>query len=296
MITEGLLLNVLCGIGFASLGAILSFVTQKEINVFGYYFIGSILAFCGGAIFQMDWSLITSVERISELLFWMLCGAILNCLGHLLLYYNMRNFHKGASWAVAMSALLIPYCGSVFLWGEKLTFAGTIGIVVILSGIGGLAVARRDSSNGQLNIIWFISAISNFACYGGAQLCMGVPSHWSGWHDAANLRSTISALFCAVFMLGVILVRKERIEKITIPYAAAYSIVYLGTLILIYRTLDILTPVGLSKIFWPLGAGVCIVSFCIFSHLRFKEKFSRIDIIGITGIILGLLFIAEIVS
>ena len=295
MISEGIVLNICCGLCFASLGVVLSLASSNNINIYSYYFLGSLFAFTGSAVLVVEWQSIPEMTRCGELVMWMSTGSIFNCLGHLLLFFNMKHFHKGASWAIAMSALIIPYSASTFIWGEQVTLSGICGCIIIIIGIIGLSIARKDSAGARKGNLWLLSSLANFVCYGLAQICMGVPSHWEHWLDSANLRSPLSALLCAVFMFIVMILNKQTGYRKTLVYGIVYSVIYLTALCLIFKTLDILSVFEMSKIFWPLGSGVCIFSFCIYSHIRFREKFSRLDVCSIIILLCGLILISDLI-
>jgi multidrug transporter EmrE-like cation transporter len=194
-----------------------------------------------------------------------------------------------------MSALTIPFLASLLIWGEPLTGSGAAGLLLVLAGIGCLAAGRRDAGTGRINFRWLLLAALNLLGYGLAQTCMGVPSHWAGWSDAANLRTPMSALFCGLQQLGILFFLRRLPQKRAVPRAFFYSLIYFSALLGIYAALDILSRHGLSRIFWPLGSGFCITVFTIYSHVVKKERFCRWDLAGLAGIVAGLVLLAEII-
>ena len=293
---KGIALNLLCGIMFAVLGAILGRVAEKKVDVYSYYFWGSIFAFLWSCT-MIKWNKpIMSHNGFWMLVFWMFMGSMFNNIGHLLLYHNMKYYHRAASWAVAMSALSIPFIASLLFWNEPVTTGSIGGLMMILCGIGLLAAARRDSGSGQINLKWLGLAVANLLGYGLAQAAMSVPSHCEGLNDLAHLRTPLSALFCGLQQLGIILIIRKRSPEISaLKIGIAYSLVYFLALICIYAALDILSEYKISRVFWPLGSGTCIVAFTIYSHLVKKEHFSQVDILGLAVIVIGLLLLGGIV-
>lgn len=291
---SGIVLNLMCGLLFASLGAVLGKAADKKIDVYSYYFWGSMFAFIW-SFGLVGWNGLGSGTRIGELALWMFAGSTCNNAGHLLLYHNLKNYHRAASWAVGMSSLAVPFVASLLLWGEPLSGGGVVGLTLILSGIGFLAAGRRDAGTGRINLKWLGLASANLWAYGLAQVCMGVPSHWTGWSDVAHLRTPLSALFCGLQQWGILLWLGRRPEKRAVKTALLYSLIYLVALIGIYASLDILSRHGMSRIFWPLGSGTCIAAFTIYSHTVKKEHFSWLDLVGLSGIIIGLAFLTGLI-
>lgn len=289
------LLNICCGLMFATLGGILGRAAEKKIDVYSYYFWGSMFAFLWSCTLIQWNSPIIADEFLLELIFWMFLGSMFNNIGHLLLYYNMKHYHRAASWAVAMSALSIPFLAALLFWGEPITVAGISGLLIILGGIGLLAAARRDSGTGKINLKWLGLAFANLLAYGLAQVTMSVPSHCDGLNDLAHLRTPMSALFCGLQQLAIILFLKRRPHSGAAGIGLIYSLVYFSALMGIYTTLDIMSKYNISSIFWPLGSGTCIVAFTIYSHVVKKEHFSQLDLAGLTMIIIGLLLLGGII-
>ncbi len=293
---NGIILNLLCGLMFATLGAILGHTAEKKIDVYSYYFWGSMFAFLWScSLIKWDGPLI-SHNGFWILAFWMFLGSMFNNIGHLLLYHNMKYYHRAASWAVAMSALSIPFIAALLFWKEPITAGGIGGLLMLLCGIGLLAAARKNGGTGKTNLKWLGLAIANFLGYGLAQTAMSVPSHCEGLNELAHLRTPLSALFCGLQQFGVILViRRRSPEAGAVKIGLVYSLVYFAALIGIYAALDILSEYKISRIFWPLGSGTCIVAFTIYSHLVKKEHFSRLDFAGLAVIIIGLLLLGGII-
>ncbi len=291
---SGIVLNLACGLLFAVLGAILARAAEKKIDVYSYYFWGSMFAFAGSCV-MVKWVCPTEVSRFRELAFWMFLGSMFNNAGHLLLYYNLKNYHRAASWAVAMSSLSVPFAAALLFWHEPVTAGGLGGLGLILAGIGLLAAARRDAGTGRVCLKWLGLAVANLLGYGLAQVCMSVPSHWPGWSDTAHLRTPLSALFCGLQQLLILRwLLKRQPEKKAIGIALVYSLVYMAALIGIYAALDVLSHYRQSRIFWPLGSGSCIVIFTIYSHVVKKEYFSWLDMSGLAVIIAGLAFLSGV--
>ena len=55
-----------------------------------------------------------------------------------------------------------------------------------------------------------------------------------------------------------------------------------------YRGLDVLAKYGCGGSGYPVAIGVCIVAFAAYSMMVLKEKFSRLELTGLTLIVLGI--------
>lgn len=291
----GLLLTLMLGLVWVLVGVVLTRVAATGTSVIGFYMVGCWLAAGFSWLFLTDWSVLRAgiPARAGELALWLGIAGTLNSLGQLLLVKAMNAGHKGVSWAMVQTAMLIPFLSALLFWQEQLTLAGTMGIAMLLLAIALLSRGRGSQhAEGTTGSVWkwLCFVLGALLLIGSSQACQAVPSHWVGWQDAGQLRVCLLATGGAAANTVWVLLRRQPITRLAIGYGALWAILAVSSYLLLFCALDHLAQAGMSCFVFPIGQATCMIGFALYSAWRLKEAFSRTVCCGlgcsVTGILL----------
>ena len=65
-----------------------------------------------------------------------------------------------------------------------------------------------------------------------------------------------------------------------------------ASVFLFYRGLDLLAKAGCGGLGYPVGIGVCVIGFSLYSLLILKEKVARLSLAGLIAVCLGIIVIS----
>lgn len=288
----GISANVLEGLLFIVIGIVMSRVARNNYSSASYFFYGTAIAFCFFSLVTVSWDNAADTPYLLRLILVMFLASTLNNIGHLLMMYNMKTGHKGASWAIGQSAMIIPFATSTFLWNEQCGLWGWLGIGSVVGGIALLATSRRGEHNEKINLRWLLLTLFNFVLYGCSQTLTSAPSQWEGFSDVAHLRPVLQMFVTALFFLLIILCKKKGFDRRAIPLGGVYGAILCASYILIFWLLDHMASLGFSRVVWPMAIGTCIIGFSLYSRFQIKEPFNGRDLTGLSAILGGLVLLA----
>lgn len=291
----GILLSMALGATWALIGVVLTKVAKSNTSAITFYMSGCWLAAGFSWLFLADWPVL-AVEipaRTAELSVWLGLSGILNSLGQLLLVNAMNSGHKGVSWAIVQTGMLIPLIASFIFWSERISLAGACGIALLLLAIILMSRGRRDSEAQPacgISAKWLFFVFGALFLIGSSQAFQTVSSHWANWQDEGNLRVCFLATSGAIANTFWVALQRETITRKAIGYGAVWAVLAIFSYIILFHAIDILAREGMSGFVFPFSQATCMVGFALYSLLLLKERFSRSACYGlccgVTGIIM----------
>ena len=298
----GILLALASGLAFAAVGTVLRRVSRAGGSLVTYYVLFGAFYLALSLAFQVRWSRLAAVDRLSQLVLVIGIAGIVSGIGMLLMTRSMALGHSGISWAISQSAFIVPFVAGVLLWGDRSGLGGWTGLALVLAmvvvlglrqGSGSAAAATTNPNTAQGRGAWLASVLAAFAALGVSQALSSIPSRWAGWTDAVGLRVALSAAGFLVVLLVLFLFSKNRRPGRLVPlFALAHGALgFLGQAAL-FASLDRLAPHGLAAAAFPVSIGVTILSFSLYSALVLRERFRALDVAALAAGSAGIALLA----
>lgn len=282
----GLIYTVITGLLWMTLGVIFSKVADKGEDVISFTTVSAFFSVLF-SLFFINWGTVfnTPTPRMGTLTGIMLAVGTLNMLGAYVLIIAMKKGHKGITWVIGQSAMMIPFLASVVIWGNAVAGSGILGIILIVTMIGIMGAFQKNDNKQKYNHVWLLLSLSVFVMYGVQQTISTIPSRWYGWEDVNNLRVPLNMLGGFLCQEIMFVWGKKRVTKSSLLYGAvAAAFILLGSHF-VFLSLDTLSDSALLPFVYPLAIGLSIGGMSVYSYVFLKEKLRPMQI---TGLLLGL--------
>lgn len=283
-----ILLLVGIGTAWTLVGVSQSVLASRKATICAFYALATLFAVPGAWIFcyrPAGWA--TTVSRLDDLVLVLLGACLLNCAGQACLVYGMQCGHRAVTLAIAQSAMVLTFCASILFWGERPGVIGLGGLLVVLCGICILS-ATRHAPAATFDRRWFFCATASFLLIGAGQILTIWPSYWVGWNDDAQLRTPLTlSISCAIYLSAMLFLRDRPIQSHLLP-AVLWAIGAVSAFLMLFRVLDQLAVAGSAGCAFPVGIGLSLLGFALYSHLRLREPFSRQTVLGLGCVLAGI--------
>lgn len=293
----GFLIICLVGLTGALVGVIMSRMAQNGGSGIAFYTAGCwMVAFIAWLVIA-DWQTIIDrglPPRFTELVFWLSFAGMFNAGGQFLLIMAMRVGHKGISWSIVQTAMVMPFVISIIVWGEDITLTGLFSLLFLICAVflmGGVGRNKNPDNRGY-SLTWFLYVIGALVLIGLTQTFQSVSSHWVDWTDELNLRVPVFSTAGAISNTIAMVVLKQRTSRLILKYASIWAVLAILYYALLFKGLDILAGVGLSRYAFPLAQAVCMIFFVIYSSIILKEHFGKSVKVGVCLSLMGILLFA----
>ncbi len=289
------LINLGVGVLFVLIGILASKVASHGRSIIVFFAMGSAMTAACMWILVVKWPVLLHepIPRLWPLIGCMTAAGSVNALGQILTVLSMRHGHKGLSWAMVQSAMVISFLAGWAIFGDRIGLPGWFGVASILAAIGLLATSgKRREPETPPNTTWLLINLAALIIIGAAQTLMGIPSRWEGWTDVARIRIPISLTAGACVHTAFVTIRRHGIDprtfKLSLAWVAVSFFSYLGT----FTCLDLLAELDIAGVFFPTAIGVCIFGFSIYSKWRLHEHFNARSITGLALTLAGVALLA----
>ncbi|HCE43288.1 MAG TPA: hypothetical protein DET40_07050 [Lentisphaeria bacterium] len=303
---QGLILTLTTGLIWGGVGIVFSRVVKRKMDFYSFMLLSSGLILIFSMAIIPDYRAIMSGDAGSGfpgLLVVMLAVAATSNIGFLKMRGAMQCGHHGFAWAIAQSAMVLPFIFALLFWHEKAEISRIAGVIMILASFvflslkelrntGKKADMKSDGINGK-GSKWILFSISAFLLIGLSQIFSILPSHWDNWSDKGALRVPLLCGGTFIFWAAYIFLKGGRIEfKGTYLYSFIYAFLVLGGQIFLYKSLDVMAAAKISSLVYPLAIGICITMVVAYSALKLKEEFGISGIAGILMSLLGIILVS----
>ncbi len=215
---------------------------------------------------------------------------------------GMKCGPAGIVWAIMQSALIFPFLCGIILFGQTLTIPGLLGFLLLCSALVFFARTKNQGDSPKASGPWLLYGFLAFAIIAVQQCLATLPSYFPEARSVSPvLRSLGMSGGVLIAAAGNILIQQFRgrisfpdfFAGLRNPWVYAYSIcmqcffLFFAYLFL-YPGLDAMANAGAGSLSYPLMVGSCIAVFSIYSMIRLKEKFSRLQITALGVCLAGL--------
>ena len=300
----GILAMVIVGSSWCLIGLVMGDAPKRGIEpslvqLFGNSFsvaASIVIMFATGSVPECSWWITFAT-----------CGAyvvagMMNFFMLQIMAYAMQRGPNGIIWAIIQSALIFPFLGGVIFFGVELTFARTVGILLLLAALI-LFGAAKENSNARGN--WRLPAFICLAICAVQQNIQTAPSYYEEARAVGSIVRSLSAagggLVGAIFynLARLNAERKEQFRRnifnpILWKYIGAlqfFNLLFAYTLF--YPGMNAMADAGLGGMCYPMMVGSCIISFTLSSIWILKEKLRPLQAAALGICVSGLVLLCS---
>lgn len=290
----GILFALITGLVFMLIGIVYSYAGTKInilnvllLNNLSYAIIFFTVAIPGGF----------SADMCLPILIMMLAG-VFNILAMLSLQKAMAIGKSGVAWAIAQSAFVGPYLGSLLFLGESPTISNVAGVMLILVGMTMLGIFSKKSidsqhDSGQRKYHWLALAFLAFGLLVVTMYCVTASSYWNV-KLSTPLRVASMTFGSVLLAVGVKTARRQyaiQFNRRTVTCVICLVFLGLASQSMIFVTVDALSKSGAAGIGYPVMNGTCIALYFLYSMLVIKEKNSIGGKLAVAVLVTGILLL-----
>ena len=295
---SGFLLVITAGVCWIGVGISVSKCSERGWNyniIQGFCYLGSALL-CA-LIFAGTTPWASVPEQFSGAAFWLsFLAGITNFYTYVFTSKAMQRGPNGLVWGIMQAGMIGSFLMGVFFFGEKAAPVRLTGLGLILGGVLTMGISK-DGQNSEKGKNWMIPALAAFLLVMLTHSCNALPSHLS----AAETSSIVRTLglyfggfigFALTTLPGMIRRRDFGGKGEWITAAVLMVLNTSASLFFFFRGLNLLAQNGCGGLGYPIATGVCVAGFSFYSLLVLKEKITRMSLIGLIAVCLGIITIS----
>jgi multidrug transporter EmrE-like cation transporter len=304
----GILAAAGAGLLWVVMGTVISRTARRKIDLLTLMAAYGAVSLVGAWVFMVDYhELARGVpDRLGWLAVIMIGAGVLDSAAVVLMQRAMCTGHHGVVWTMSKSGFVLPFLTSMLFFGERSTTFKLASLLAILASVVcfGIVSASNEpilppaaaapaAGPARSARSWYLLAMGSLLITGLVQSIATVPSQWQGWADSCHLRVPIYYIGVAGGYGVISLLLRHRPTLKVLPWALLVSVTTLVSLALIFYSLDTLKKVDMTSMAYPIGMGVSITAFALYSLLVLREPVRPLYVIalllGVAGVALGAL-------
>ena len=226
-------------------------------------------------------------------------GGIGNYFTFLLTEAAMKRGPNGLVWGIVQSGMIGTFLMGVFMFNEKASFISWCSLFLTVSGVilSGLKNKKgADVGQNPHGFAWLFFSLAGMFFLAITQCLVGLPSFIEGASEAGSAfrvmtvsMGTIIA-FCIVTLPGLLKRHEFKVTKQTWYISVITAgIAVLSSILLFIRGVDLLAAAGCGGLGYPVAIGISLIGFSVYSLCILREKLSKIEIIGLAAVTLGII-------
>lgn len=281
--TAAFLLLAAIGLVWCGVGAVQSRAIRAGADFYLFTLVGLVITTGAAAAVLVDWPALLAgrTEQLPQLALIMAGAGIASVAGFLCMWLAMQSGEKAIVWALAQSAMVVPYAAGVLGYDDRCTAASLAGLLAMLGGIALLAWSGgTERAAGASRGRWLLLVAGAFALIGFSQFLAGLPSRWPGWQDAAGLRVPLQQGAAVLVLLAAAAVRRRPVRRVEVGLGALSALFILAGQAMLFACLDRCAGLGVVAAVYPLATGCCILAFALYGALLLGERPGRRAIAG----------------
>lgn len=288
---KGLLLLLTTGILWCCSGVLYSTVARKKLDFAAVMSVTTALNSLLCWLFFVDYEKMANqppgtVLRLAGIMFMV---GILASTAFIIMQRAMKDGHHGIIWTISQSAMILPFSVGILMFHEPLLFWNGGGMLFVFFSFFLFGIQKNEKTSSRpKNSKWFWLSLLTFFVLGSAQSLSTIPSYWPGWVDDANLRPPLMSAGFAIGYTAIMLSRKNRPTKETLKYSLLIICTSLPSYFASYASMDALSPFNKVSLVYPVGVGISIVGFVLYSLIILREHSTWSSRLGILFALTGL--------
>jgi len=300
-LSVGIIALIIVGMSWCLIGAVMGLAPKKNV-------LPEVVQLAGAVVTILSSFAVVVFEEpaaCSPRIYWMtnLIIAAGGALDFMMLQYMSKAMQCGPNgiiWAFIQSAMVFQFLGGVVIFGEKLTMAHTVGMVLLIASLFLYGFSKDNTKSGNA---WKVPALISIICCAIQQNLTTAPSYFEEARAVSSmtrtLMSAVGALIISVIYM-LVTQRGELFRKIGESCKNKYFWIFvigiqlfnlLFSYLLFYPGIDALAVHGQASISYPMMVGSCILAFTLYSMFLLKEKISKLGWYGLFCSIMGIVFL-----
>ncbi|MBE6374924.1 MAG: DMT family transporter [Lentisphaeria bacterium] len=293
----GFIMMIITGISWGGVGVVVSACSRRSTSykTVQFFIALQMMLICVVSFF------ILPPQINSQLTLWLVlligvAAGIGNYFTFVLTEKAMKIGPNGLIWSIMQSSLCGTFIMGILFFGERASLIRYCGLIAIIAGVifSGMGKGNDTGKPDGRNKSWLWIALAAMLVAMLTQCLNTLPSFLP---EAAGLgvffrsfsvQLGTAVIFAATSMAGAI--REHKFFNFWTLVMSWWGILIscISSFLCFYRGLDVLAKYGCGGSGYPVAIGVCIVAFAAYSMTVLKEKFSRLELTGLTLIVLGI--------
>ena len=273
---KGYLLLAALGVAWTSIAVVVSEGRRRDCPVPQFYFAGSLIAvlilMCLAGADGLR-GIFSSDARLAACCFFF--GSILNGAGQATSMMNLSRGGRALAYSIPQQAFLFPYLWSIAFWGQHVSVLSVAGIVVIVAAVFYLSVTRSGDRSASLSARRIAVALLAMVLMGTSQIVLIAPTRFAAARTLTQLPAACVILGAnTLFFLVWSSMRPRGFAafRLYLPFGAAWGVCAATSYCILLSALGLLGKVGQSGIVFPVGAGILILLYSLFTVIRYREQ------------------------
>ena len=273
--SKGYLLLAMLGVAWSAVAVVVSEGRRRDCPVPQFYFAGSLIAtlilICLAGADALR-GIFVPETRLAVCCFFL--GSILNGAGQAVSMMNLKQGGRALAYAIPQQAFLFPYLWSIAFWGQHISIISVAGIMMIVAAVFYLSVTRSGDRSAALSARRVAAALLAMALIGASQIVLITSTRFASAQTLPQLSAACVILGAnTLFFLTWSLIRSRGFGafRLYLPFGAAWGVCAVISCCILLTALEILGKIGQSGIVFPVGAGILILLYSLFTVVRYRE-------------------------
>ena len=296
--TTGFLLIIIAGLCWVGVGITVSTCSARSWD----YDIVQGLNYLGATLICALILIVSAVSGTScETPGW---GVLASCAAGIANFYAfafsskaMQRGPNGLVWGIMQAGMIGSFLMGVICFGEKAAPLRLLGLALILGGVLAIGLCKGGKAVGS-GKNWLFYSLCAFLLVMVTHCCNSLPSYFPETAGSGVVLRTMGLYFGGVIGFAMTtlpgMIRKRnfggRGEWITAGILMVLNAS--ASVFFFYRGLDLLAKAGCGGLSYPIGTGVCIIGFSLYSMLILKEKIARPSLAGLISVCIGIIILS----
>ena len=290
---SGWLLVLLLGSIWTAIGAVVSEGRRKGCPVPQFYFAGSLIAVLILALLagREDMRAVFSAGARPAVLCFFL-GSLFNGTGQAISMMNLGRGGRALAYAIPQQAFLFPYLWGIAFWGQPIGALSVYGIAMIVCSVFYLSAIRKAERSSSLPLKRVAVALLAMSLMGTSQIVLISASRLDAARELSKFASSgvILGANAAFFLVWSLIRRRDFASfRLYLPFGALWGTCAAASYCVLLTALNVLGKDHREGIVFPLGAGILILAYSLFTVVRYREKLNWRQICAFAVLVCGIL-------
>jgi len=288
----GYLLIIAVGVAWTAIAVTVSEGRRRDCPIQQFYLTGSLVALLIVAcLIGTEGVRGIFAPEVRRAVWCFFVGSIFNGAGQAVSMGNLRQGGRALAYAIPQQAFVFPYLWSMAFWDQHVSVVSVLGIALIVAAVFYLSVTRNGGGSTSLSPGRILVALLAMALIGISQIVLIAPTRFAAGRTPAPLPGAAVILGAnAIFFLIWSLFKARGFARfrLYLPFGAAWGVFAAASHCILLTALGLLGKINQSGIAYPVGAGILILLYSLFTVVRYHEKLNRRQVCAFLVLVCGI--------
>ena len=292
------LLLPLLGLLWTLVAVVIGEARQRNVSIRLFYFSGAVVAAAAlwGLALALGLEDLTAPQYRGAVVCFA-AAAVANGLGQALTMYNLSRGGRALAYSIPQLAFLLPYFWSVCFLNQRPTWAAAGGLALIAAAVMFLAAKKQSggAASSSLPLVRVLLSLGAMVVVGTGHILMMIPTQFAAertlapWTGACVLQSANAGFFLIWALLGrqFSLAELRRAGKFGIGWGLCAA----ASFCVLLPALRLLGERHQAGIVFPVGCGMVILCYTLFTVIRYREKQTWSQFLAYGALVAGIFLI-----